>query len=62
VDECCNKVEIRAAIKGRKNNKSPGNDSIPSKLIKYKAEKLQSSLHKLMLEIWKTEQMPSERC
>jgi len=28
--------------------------------MKYKTEKLQSLLHKLTGEIWKTEQMPSE--
>jgi len=29
--------------------------------MKYKAEKLQSLLHKLTGEIWKPEQMPSNR-
>jgi hypothetical protein len=43
MDECCNIVAMRTSIKSPKNNKSPGIDSIPSELMKYKAEKLPSS-------------------
>ena len=61
MDECYNKVEIRATIKSRKNNKRAGINSIPSELMKYKAGELQTLLHKLTVEIWKTEQVPSDR-
>jgi hypothetical protein len=50
------KVEVRAAIISLKNNKTPGIDNIPSEFTKYEGEELQ----KLMVEIWKTEQMPSD--
>ncbi|XP_055633326.1 uncharacterized protein LOC129773707 [Toxorhynchites rutilus septentrionalis] len=52
--------EVRNAIKQLKNNKSTGKDGIGAELIKMGPEKLVSYLHRLIVRIWETEQLPQE--
>jgi len=48
---------VRKAIKSLNNNKSPGVDNTPSKLIKYGGPQLAKAVTDLIKEIWTTEKM-----
>ena len=52
-------TETKIAIKQLKNNKSPGCDGIPAELIKCGGEDLAKEIHKLILNIWEEERIPS---
>ena len=52
--------EVKDAIRQLKNNKAAGKDGIGAELIKMGPDKLASSLHRLIVEIWETEQLPEE--
>jgi hypothetical protein len=52
--------ETLGVIKNLKNNRTPGEDSITSELIKYGGRKLWNRIHQLIKTIWETEQMPQE--
>jgi len=41
-------------------NKAPGTDNIPAELIKYGAYILKHRMYKLILLIWKKEQLPTK--
>lgn len=53
-------VEIKAAIKKLKRNKSPGSDGIHAELLKNAGESFTEHLHQLFQKIWTTFSMPSE--
>lgn len=52
--------EVENAIKELKNNKAPGEDSVPSELIKAGGARLAKEIHKLILNIWEKEVIPNE--
>jgi O-phosphoseryl-tRNA(Cys) synthetase len=54
------KQEIRKAIKNMKNGKAPGPDNITAELLQADMETTVNILHKLLYEIWNTEQVPEE--
>jgi hypothetical protein len=52
--------ETLGVIRNLNNNRTPGEDSINSELIKYRGRKLWNRIHQLIKTIWKTVQMPQE--
>ncbi|KXJ71937.1 hypothetical protein RP20_CCG019349 [Aedes albopictus] len=52
--------EVEDAIYQLKINKASGKDDIAAKLIKMGPEKLATCLHRLIVRIWETEQLPGE--
>jgi len=52
--------EVREVVVALKNNKSTGSDNIPAELFKYGGEALLHSLHDLLVNIWRTEELPQE--
>lgn len=52
--------EVKDAINKLKNNKAAGKDGIGAELIKMGPGKLVASLHRLIVKIWDTEQLPEE--
>lgn len=60
MDLCPTFDEVQTAIKGLKENKSPGVDGIQCELIKHGGELLQQRLHHLICLIWETEQIPQQ--
>jgi hypothetical protein len=54
------KQEIRIAIKNMKNGKASGLDNIRVELLQADMEITVNILHKLLYEIWNTEQVPEE--
>ena len=52
--------EVMEIISSLKNNKSPRSDNIVNELIKEGGHSLWTRIYKLILKIWKTEQMPNE--
>ena len=52
--------EVKDAIQQLKTNKAAGKDGIGAELIKMGPEKLATCLHKLIVRIWETEQLPEE--
>ncbi|XP_038106408.1 uncharacterized protein LOC119766088 [Culex quinquefasciatus] len=52
--------EVKDAIKKLKNNKAAGKDGIGAELIKMGPEKLASCLHRLIVRVWESEQLPEE--
>jgi hypothetical protein len=43
-----------------KNNRAPGKDLIAAELIKHGGSMLRRRIHRLIEEVWETEQMPQE--
>jgi len=58
VDKPILMVEVEAAIRKLKNNKSPGIDGIPAELIKNGGQALLQALHRLCCIVWAKEQIP----
>lgn len=52
--------EVRESTTNMSNDKAPGVDNIPAELIKYGGKQTMEQLHRLILEIWRTEKMPTE--
>lgn len=52
--------EVREALKKLRHNKAPGVDGIPAELLQAGGEDLEKAIHKLFVEIWKTETLPRE--
>ena len=52
--------EVKDAIKKLKNNKAAGKDGIAAELIKMGPARLASRLHRLIVRIWESEQLPEE--
>ncbi|XP_058826860.1 uncharacterized protein LOC131686875 [Topomyia yanbarensis] len=52
--------EVKDAIQQLKNNKAAGKDGIAAELIKLGPEKLATCLHRLVVKIWKIDQLPEE--
>ena len=52
--------EVKDAIKQLKNNKAAGKDGIAAELIKMGPDRLATCLHRLIVRIWDTEQLPEE--
>ena len=52
--------EVKDAIKKLKNNKSAGKDGIGAELIKMGPGRLADCLHRVIVKIWDTEQLPEE--
>ena len=50
--------EVLGAIKGLKNNKSPGPDGIPGEIFKKGGYILKQQLHQLLLQIWEDGNVP----
>jgi len=48
------------AIEKLKSHKSPGNDQIPAELIKAGGRTICCESHKLIISIWKEEELPEE--
>ncbi|XP_065080620.1 uncharacterized protein LOC135703351 [Ochlerotatus camptorhynchus] len=52
--------EVKDSIQQLKNNKAAGKDGVAAKLIKMGPEKLATCLHRMIVRIWETEQLPEE--
>ncbi|XP_058448806.1 uncharacterized protein LOC131428778 [Malaya genurostris] len=52
--------EVKDAVHQLKTNKAAGEDVIAAELIKMGPEKLATCLHRLIVRIWETEQLPEE--
>ena len=53
-------LAVELAIGKLKNHKSPGIDQIPAELIKAGGRTICSAIHKLIISIWKKEELPEE--
>jgi hypothetical protein len=52
--------EVEMAIEKLKRYKSPGIDQIPAELIKAGGSKICCEIHKLIISIWNTEELPDQ--
>jgi len=52
--------EIAKIINSLKNNKSSGENQITAELLKHGEKQIVDNVHKVIIEIWKTETMPEE--
>jgi len=52
--------EFELAIEKLKSHKSTGTDQIPEALIKAGSKKIRCEIHKLIISIWKKEELPEE--
>ena len=52
--------EVREAIKQLKNNKAAGIDGLAPELLKFGPGKLIWIVHRVVVWIWETEQLPDE--
>jgi len=52
--------EVEMAIEELKSHKSPGIDQIPAELIKTGGRKIPYEIYKLIISIWKKEELPEE--
>ena len=52
--------EILSTIRGLKNNKAAGIDEITAELIKYGGRRLHDAMAKIVIRIWRREEMPPE--
>jgi len=52
--------EVELAIEKLKSHKSPGIDQIPAELIKAGGRTIRCAIHKLIISIWKKEELPEE--
>jgi len=53
--------EVEFAIEKLKSHKSPGIDQIPAELIKAGGKTICCEIHKLIISIWKREELPEEQ-
>ncbi len=53
-------AEIVTIIKNLKNGKSPGDDGIPPEIFKYGGQKLTRKLYRLIIQIWRSEEIPQQ--
>jgi len=53
-------IEIEMSAKKLKSFKSPGIDNIPAELIKAVGTALIKEIHKLIIDIWRMEELPKE--
>ena len=53
-------LEVDLAIEKLKSHKSPGIDQIPAEPIKAGGRTIRSAIHKLIIAIWKKEELPEE--
>ena len=53
-------AEVRKAIAGLKNNKSPGLDGVPAEILKHGGYLLTRRLHQLIINIWSSEVIPQD--
>ena len=53
-------AEVKSAIKKLNSHKACGTDGIPGELIKFGGEELCNELWKLVIKIWRLEEIPSE--
>jgi hypothetical protein len=53
-------LEVELAIEKLKSHKSPGTDQIPAELIKAGGRTIRGAIHKLIIAIWKKEELPEE--
>src|SRR5215510_3445053 len=53
-------LEVELSIEKLKSHKSPGIDQIPAELIKAGGRTLCCAIHKLVISIWKKEELPEE--
>ena len=52
--------EVELAIEKLKSHKSPGVDQIPADMIKAGGKTIRCEIHKLIISIWKKEELPEE--
>ena len=52
--------DVEHAIQALRNKKAAGVDRIPAELIKYGGQLILAHIHKLILEIWRQEQIPED--
>ncbi|XP_070491040.1 uncharacterized protein [Chironomus tepperi] len=52
--------EVREAIARLKNNKAPGEDSLPAELFKTGCSMLEEKMHEIIVQVWNEEKMPDE--
>jgi len=55
-----NAFEVELAIEKLKSHKSPGVDQIAAELIKAGGRTIRSAIHKLIISIWKKEELPEK--
>jgi hypothetical protein len=51
-------LQVDLAIEKLKSHKSPGTDQIPAELIKAEGRTIRRAIHKLIIVIWNTEELP----
>jgi hypothetical protein len=52
--------ELSRVIRNMKNNRAPSEDLLTAELIKHGDSMLHRRIHRLIEEVWETEQMPQE--
>jgi hypothetical protein len=53
-------TEVEVAIRKSKSYKAPGSDQIPAELYQAGREVMHSEIHKLIILIWKKEELPHQ--
>jgi Reverse transcriptase (RNA-dependent DNA polymerase) len=54
------RTEVEDAINRLKNNKAPGDDSLPGELFKSGGTQLKSAVYELIVKVWSSEKLPKE--
>ena len=52
--------EVKRAARALKNGKAAGPDGIPAEVLKYGGPELTAHLHRLLLQIWRQEEVPAD--
>ena len=60
LDDMIHIEEVRKAVEQMKCNKASGGDGIPAEVYKHGGTALVGHLHRLLLKIWKNEEVPQE--